>query len=331
MTEPRVSFVVIGLNEARHLPAAFAAIRDQQLEAGASEIIYVDSGSADGSAEIAREAGVDVLLEIDRATANAARGRNAGLKRARGQFVQFVDGDTQIEPGWLASGLAALEAQPALAGVQGHLREARPDANLYHAVCELDWRLPSGPADFVGGNALYLCSAILGAGGFDERMSVGEEPELGFRMRAAGHRFAHLDVPMACHDLDLHGLADYWRRGRAAGLACAWVAIATGGSTRGYWHDRLRTTLAHATWQAVPLLGALALAPFHLTAAVGLATLPAVALGVLALRKGRAKQREIASLRTGLAIAYGLHSYLFKIPSALGALAGLRSGLGSPR
>lgn len=331
MTEPRVSFVVIGLDEAPHLPAVFRSIRDQRPGEGASEIIYVDSGSLDGSAEIAREAGVDLLLEIDRSTANAARARNTGLKRARGQFVQFVDGDTEIESGWLAAGLVALEAQPELAGVQGNLREARPDANLYHAVCELDWRSPPGAADFVGGNSLYVRSAILGEGGFDERMGVGEEPELGFRMRVAGHRFAHLDVPMACHDLDLRGIGDYWRRGRASGLACAWVALATGGATRGYWHERLRTTFAHAIWQTVPLLGAIAVAPFQLTAAIGLAVLPGAGLVVLALRKARAKQREMPSLRTGLAVAYGFHSYLFKIPGAVGALVGLGRGPGSLR
>jgi len=329
MTEPRVSFVVIGLDEAPRLPAVFRAIRDQGLGEGASEIIYVDSGSQDGSSEIAGTAGVDVLLEIDRTTANAARARNTGLHRAQGHFVQFVDGDTEIEPGWLAAGMAALEAQPDLAGVDGNIREARPDASLYHAVCELDWRVPAGAADFVGGNALYVRSAILGEGGFDERMVVGEEPELGFRMRAAGHRFAHLDVPMACHDLDLRGIRDYWRRGRANGIACALVVLATGGAARGYWHERLRATFAHAIWQTLPLSVAIALAPFQPAAAAGLAALPAAGLVVLALRKARTVQREGAPLRTRLAVAYAFHCYLCKIPGALGAIAGLRRGLGA--
>lgn len=329
MTEPRVSFVVIGLDEAARLGDALASLTAQGLPRHEVEILYVDSGSRDGSPEIAARAGVDAVLHIERAGASAARARNAGLARARGALVQFVDGDTCIAPGWVAAGSAALAADPELAGVEGSLVEARPAANLYHAVCELDWPAGEGTVDFVGGNALYRREAIAAAGGFDERMRVGEEPELGFRLRRAGFGFRRLDHPMAVHDLDLRGLGDYWTRGRKSGLACGWVALATGGATRGYWSERVRATLVHAAWQVLPVAAGVAALPASPRLAAVLVAAPLLALALLGARKARRIARG-RGVGLGRALAYGLHAYLYKIPSAVGVLQALASRLPPP-
>ena len=71
-----------------------------------SAIVYVDSGSNDGSVELARELGADVI-ELDmRVPFTAARARNAGFRRLREispdlEYVQFVDGDCELIAGWL--------------------------------------------------------------------------------------------------------------------------------------------------------------------------------------------------------------------------------------
>jgi len=321
-----VSFVVIGLDEAEHLAASIASLAEQGLSREAIEILYVDSGSRDGSPDVARRAGVDEVLAIDGATASAARARNEGLARARGEFVQFVDGDTRLARGWVAHALGALASDASLAGVEGALVELRPEANVYHSVCELDWPAGEGEVDFVGGNSLYRRAAIARAGGFDERLRVGEEPELGFRMRRAGQRFRRLDHPMAHHDLGLRGLRDYATRGRKSGLACGLVARATGGLRAGYWSARLRTTLLHAAWLTAPLaLGLLALARGDARGGLAIAAVLAL-LGVLAVRKA-ARIRGARGIGWPRALAYGLHSYLFKLPSAVGVLQALAADL----
>jgi len=315
---------VIGLNEAAHLRESIGSLLQQGFDRSEIEIIYVDSGSDDGSPEMAREAGVDRLVTISRATANAARARNAGLAEARAAYVQFVDGDTRIEPDWARLGIEALEADVSLAGVEGALRERSPEASLYDAVCELDWPSTPGEIDYVGGNGLYRAEPLHEVMGFHPDMRLGEEPELGVRLRARGFRMRHLDVPMARHDLELFSLEEYLGRACTGGKACASVVLATGGPRRGYWSERMWRTLAHAFALSAPLAVALPLSLFSLEGALALACLSPIALVLLALRKSQLRHDRAS--RRGLSLLYGLHSYISKIPAAVGILSVLCAG-----
>jgi len=314
----RVSFVVIGLNEADHLGGSVASCTRQGLERDCSEIIYVDSGSTDGSPEIAVRSGADRVLHLESEEPNAARARNLGLSAVTGEFVQFVDGDTELASGWVSDGVAALESDPGLAGVEGDLREAHRTANLYHAVCELDWPASPGDVPYVSGNSLYRVDAIRRAGGFDPRMQLGEEPELGMRLRQQGWRFVHLDRLMARHDLAMQGFADWWRRGYRSGLTCAMVVRATGGRGRGFWHERLSRTLGWGAVLVSPWLAALALLPFAPGGALTAAALGGFLVAALAARKALALDGR--QLSPAVRIAFGLHAYLVKIPSSVGIL-----------
>jgi glycosyltransferase involved in cell wall biosynthesis len=324
----RVSFVVIGRNEARHLAESIASCTRQGLDRDEIEIIYVDSGSTDGSREIAREAGVDRILELGSTGASAARARNLGLTNVDAEFVQFVDADTKLAPGWVADGIAALEADPRLAGAEGDLREVRPVANLYHAVCELDWPSSPGEVPYVSGNSLYRVRAIGEAEGFDPRMKLGEEPELGARLRRANWRFVHLDRTMGHHDLDMNGFGDWLRRGYRSGLACAMVVRATGGWGRGFWHERMRRTLTQCAVLVTPWLLAIAALPFSPTSSLAAFALGCLMIAALAVRKAVSLSRDALPLRTR--IAFGFHTYLVKIPSSLGILSALIRRLPGP-
>src|SRR4051794_8770427 len=95
-----VGVVVIGRNEGERLRRCLLS-----LDGGV--VVYVDSGSADGSVALARSLGAEVV-ELDLATPfTAARARNAGVERLLVldpalEFVQFLDGDCELRPGWLA-------------------------------------------------------------------------------------------------------------------------------------------------------------------------------------------------------------------------------------
>lgn len=321
MKSPRISFVVIGLDEAATLGRALEALGRQGFERGDYETLYVDSGSLDGSPEIARAAGVDRLLRIPRRGASAARARNEGLGHASAPYVQFVDGDTCLEPGWTLTALDALESDPSLVGVEGNLREARPDASIYNAVCELDWRVAPGHVDFVGGNGFYRREPLVEVEGFDPAMRVGEDPELGARLRERGWKLLHLDVPMGSHDLDMTSLAQYLRRAYTNGVCCALVVRSTGGLLRGYWHRRLWKTLLQATAFVAPLLLALILAPFAPAPALLLA-LACLAMSLLLITR-KALSLLQAGHSHGRSVAFALHTYAGKLPMAVGMVAGL--------
>lgn len=327
-SELLLSFVVIGLNEATHLAESIGSLLQQGFDRSQIEILYVDSESSDGSSEIARKAGVDRVLTIPRANANAARARNAGLAEVRAHFVQFVDGDTRIEPGWGRKGVEALTTDAALVGVEGSLREKDPNASIYNAVCELDWPSSPGEIDYVGGNGLYRVAPLREIGGFDPRMHLGEEPELGVRLRARNWKMRHLAVPMARHDLELFSLGQYLRRSYTGGKACALVVGATGGPGHGYWSGRMWRTLAFAFALSSPLVLALMLLPWSPLGALLPACFFLFAFLLLVGRKWL-MQQNIGS-RTRIALAYALHSYISKIPAALGVLTIIRSGWVEP-
>ena len=115
-----IGLVTIGRNEGERLRRCLQSALAQGLE----RIVYVDSGSTDGSPDLARSLGVDVLPLDLSIPFTAARARNAGFEhlcRAYPdiEFVQFMDGDCELMKGWLREGSAALEANPDVAVVFG--------------------------------------------------------------------------------------------------------------------------------------------------------------------------------------------------------------------
>src|SRR4028118_1781381 len=117
MSLKQVGLVAIGRNEGKRLHQCLLSVVGK-----VAHVVYVDSGSTDGSIELARSLGVDVV-ELDLSTPfTAARGRNAGFahllqKEAQIEYVQFVDGDCEVVEGWLDTALAQLEAQSNVAVV----------------------------------------------------------------------------------------------------------------------------------------------------------------------------------------------------------------------
>lgn len=207
-----VGVVIIGRNEGLRLQRCFDA-----LPAGLQQVVYVDSGSSDDSVEQARRRGVEVVA-LDLSTPfTAARARNAGFRRLMElqpdtTFVQFVDGDCELLPGWLASARAALASRPDVAVACGRLRERFRDASIYNRLCDMEWDGPVGDVFACGGNAMMRAEALRVAGGFRESLIGGEEPELCVRLRSQGHRVVRLPADMALHDAAMTRFRQWWKR-----------------------------------------------------------------------------------------------------------------------
>jgi len=199
------------------------------------------------------------------------------------------------------------------------LRESRPGANLYHAVCDFDWPTLAGEIDYVGGNAMYRVEALREVGAFDPQMRVGEEPELGVRLRARGWRMMCLDTRMASHDIDIRSLGEYVVHAYETGVSCAMVARATGGVRRGYWAGRVQKTVAHGLVVLVPTGVGLVLLPIAPATGALIASLGPLAVLLLALHKASGALRQGEKL--SLSLALGFHTYLSKLPRTLGILS----------
>lgn len=262
MTDPfphsgAVGAVIIGRNEGARLVACLASF-----PAEVRPLVYVDSGSTDGSVAAARAAGAEVVALDMTVAFTAARARNAGLARlvALGapEFVQFVDGDCVLQPGWLPAARTFLVERPEVGVVCGRRREIRPEASIWNRLCDAEWDTPVGQARACGGDALMRVAAVQAVGGYDPTLIAGEEPELCVRLRAAGWRVWRIDREMTLHDAGMTRIGQWWKRTRRGGHAFAEGAALHGAPPERHWvAETRRAVLWGAVLPVVAVLGML--------------------------------------------------------------------------
>lgn len=111
MSRPLVSVIVPVYNAERYLAEALESLFAQTYRP--VEIIAVDDGSTDGSADLLTEYS-DRIVTLRQPNAGPAAARNAGLARAQGEFISFQDADDRLHPRKLERQVAQLEAHPLL-------------------------------------------------------------------------------------------------------------------------------------------------------------------------------------------------------------------------
>lgn len=232
---PRVGVVVIGRNEACRLERSLGSALDQAIH-----VVYVDSGSSDGSAERARACNVPVIELNAAAPFSAARARNAGasywLEHAPAlEFFLFVDGDCELAPGFLQKAVTRLDNEPKVAIVSGRRRELFPQASIYTRLLDIEWDAPSGEARSCGGDSLVRVAAFRAVGGFDSRLIAGEDPEFCLRVRRAGWKIWRIDAEMTVHDARPVRFSQWWRRSIRTGHAYAQGAWRYGRDAEHFW------------------------------------------------------------------------------------------------
>jgi len=220
----RLGIVTIGRNEGERLRRGLEALR-RLLPVG-TPVVYVDSGSTDGSVGLARSLDAHVV-ELDMSVPfTMARGRNAGYDYLRQMHpdvnvIQFIDGDCELLPGWIEEGLRTLQENPRLAVVSGRRRERFPEASIYNQLADMEWDTPVGEVKACHGDAMIRVEALEQVGSFNAAMIAGEEPELCVRLRAAGWRIHRLDVDMTLHDAAMTRFSQWWNRCVRGGWAYA--------------------------------------------------------------------------------------------------------------
>jgi glycosyltransferase involved in cell wall biosynthesis/GT2 family glycosyltransferase len=318
----KVAVVAIGRNEGERLRRCLASLAGQ-----AATLVYVDSGSSDGSVELARATGASVV-ELDTSVPfTAARARNAGFDYLMARhpdvdFVQFVDGDCEVDPDWIGRARYVLESSPDVAVVCGRRRERRRDASPYNRLCDMEWDTPAGEADACGGDALTRAHALQSVGGFDGALMAGEEVELCHRLRGAGHRVLRINAEMTLHDAAMLRFGQWWRRSVRTGYGMAACFAATRDSSAPLWRCE---NLSNLTYGALIPALALCLAPWTYGLSLLLFGLHAyVGLRVYRAKRTRGVSSSDARLYAGLCV-------LGKFAQAYGQLRFLGDRLRSSR
>lgn len=308
----RTGIVVIGRNEGERLVASLESVRGQ-----GCPVVYVDSGSSDGSAARARSSG-EAVVELDPARPfSAARARNEGFAALMARdpalgCVQFIDGDCTLLPGWIASASSAMAADPRRAVVIGPLQERKPDASVYNRLCAMEWKSPAGDlTNFgaLGGIMLVRAEVFARLGGFNEQVIAGEDSEFGVRVGLAGLTITKIDTPMATHDADIHRFGQWWRRTVRAGHAIGQRFSLNG---RAPLHDCARERRSVLFWGLGLPTTILALAPW--TSGVSLL----LAFGYLVLGARIARHRLAQGDSRADAWLYARFVVLAKFAEAVG-------------
>lgn len=280
-----VAAVVIGRNEGERLRRCL-----HSLTGLVRHVVYVDSGSSDGSVAFATDVGAHVVVLDGSAPFTAARARNIGFDRLLTlgdppSYVQFVDGDCEIEPGWIEAAQRRLDDGPQLGVVFGRRRERYPERSIYNRLCDLEWSVPAGEQTSCGGDAMMRVSALRAVGGYRADLIAGEEPELCVRLRRLGWSIMCLDQPMTIHDAAMVRLSQWWRRSVRAGYS-----FALGAHIHGDAPERHRVVETRRAWlwgAAIPAAVAVGTAAAGPAALVLLLVYPAQVARLYVRRRGR--------------------------------------------
>lgn len=308
----RIGIVAIGRNEGDRLVRCL-----NSAVASSGRVVYVDSGSSDGSVSFAESIGVHVVEIDDSIPFTAARARNLGARRLTESWpdttlIQFVDGDCEIAAGWLQTARDFIMRHPQCAVVCGRRRERDPGASIYNRLTDLEWDTPVGVVSSCGGDAMFRRSVFDEVGGFRDGMIAGEEPELCVRIRGADWEIHRIDSEMTLHDAALSRFGQFWRRALRAGHAFAERASLHGG---GEDPHAVRSVRSAIVWGLLLPLLALVLA----VPSVGLSVGGFVFL--LVIQVARITRREIARGRDrGSAILVGIFVMIAKPAQLLGIL-----------
>lgn len=320
---PEIGIVVIGRNERAGLADCIAALGPHR-----QRLIYADSASTDGSAELAAQMGAVVVRLSNDRPLTPARGRNAGFTALREhwpacRFVQFIDGDSVVDPAWIDAGAAFLRTNDRAAVVAGHCIEAFPDASVYNWMCSEEWSTMLGLNAPYGGNAMIRAAALDQAGLFRTDMKAGEEAELAGRLRSLGWETWRIEQPMVRHDAAITSFAQWWRRAARGGFGYASAWSVTRDQLEPLYAAQLRSAVLWVI--GLPLvvcaLSWVARAPWLLLA-IPLAYAGQVAR--IATRRGlgdmRSWRHAVLLMLAKIAETVGIIDYVFNGRRLLGAL-----------
>ncbi len=307
----KIGLVLIGRNEGERLKASL-----KSCSGNGDAVVYVDSGSTDGSVEYAKANGADVVTLDLSIPFTAARARNAGFERLLQRqpdlkFVHFVDGDCVLEQGWLNTAAQFMASHPDIAVVCGIRRELYPEKSIYNWMCDIEWNQPPGETTACGGDAMFRVAPFQSVSGYNASLLCGEEPELCLRLRKSGWRIWRLADIMTTHDAAILHFSQYWKRAVRSGYGNSRLALMNWREGAGGWiKDTLRPLLYVAlVVSALPLAALAGWWGFLPLALVGLQ------VARMAQKKGATETRSwkyaLVQTATKLAEAQGIMSMVF--------------------
>ncbi len=201
---PNVTIIIPVLNRAADLRRCLESLGRQTVSSSQFDVLVVDNGSTDDSAQVAREWGARVITETRRGPAHA---RNRGIQASEGDWIAFIDSDCVAHPDWLERLLRPTLDTPAPGFCAGALLPGSLDTSLERYIAArgiMDPERCMKQDDFsfpfaMTANAFFSRKALELAGGFDPSLRVGEDADLCWRIAWAGFEGRYLPEARVDH------------------------------------------------------------------------------------------------------------------------------------
>jgi GT2 family glycosyltransferase len=221
---PRISVVVCSYNGSKTIAETLAAL--SKLSYPDYEVIVVDDGSTDATAEIARRHGVSLIQTENKGLSNA---RNLGMEAATGEIIAYIDDDAYPDPDWLkfiAAGLMDSDH----AGIGGPNLAPPEDGCIANCVAHA----PGGPVHVLlsdeiaehipGCNMAYRLDQLRAVGGFDPRFRVaGDDVDICWRLQERGWTIGFSPAAVVWHHRR-SSIRGYWKQQKGYARAEALLA-----------------------------------------------------------------------------------------------------------
>ncbi len=206
--------VIPVFNGSKTIPKTLSALFSQEDVKKGVEILVINDGSTDNTAQIVSEfKGVKL---VSQANAGPAVARNRGARLAKGEIVIFLDADCVPEKNWFSEMIAPF-SDPRIVGVQGKYKNPIHNLMAEFVQLEIEERYErmarQDYIDFIGSySAGYRKKVFLEEGGFDEkyRIASGEDPDFSYKLADKGYKMVFAPKAMVAH-YHPTSLVKYWK------------------------------------------------------------------------------------------------------------------------
>lgn len=198
---PNVSVIIPAYNQGHYLGEAVRSVLDQTYQD--FEIIIVDDGSTDNTADVAKSFSDPRVRYFHQKNGGLSAARNTGIRNATGEYITYLDSDDLFLPEKFSLLVTKLESEPELGFVAG--QAILIDENGQSLDLIFDKQIPRDPAQLLLHNPLHVGSVMVRrewqarVGFFDETLRSYEDWDMWLRLARAGCKMGWVDQPVSLY------------------------------------------------------------------------------------------------------------------------------------
>jgi glycosyltransferase involved in cell wall biosynthesis len=233
MTE--VSIIIIARNEEKNIARCIESVLRASEFINDREVILVDSASTDKTVKIAKGYPIKILQITSHLSPSA--GRYAGFLHAKGRYIQFQDGDTELDKDWFKKALPVLKSDAEIAGITGIITQEEYDTRTAREW--IRYSFPNqkiGEIEYYEGDILLKREVLEEVGPFNPFLKAIEEGELCDRLRYHGYKIVRIPQHMSHHyGYEEEKFIDYLKKKAAYTVAQGQVLRASMKNRKIFW------------------------------------------------------------------------------------------------